>query len=76
MLFAAEASTLTNNDAFLLKMLLLTAALANAGLFRLLWRSHVATWDEHPPLLGLAQAALSLLLWLSIAVLGRLIAYL
>lgn len=76
MLFAAEATTLMRNDAFLLKMSLLGAALANAGLFRLLWRSHVANWDDRPPLLGLAQAALSLLLWLSIAVLGRLIAYL
>ncbi len=76
MLFASDATALIRNDAFVLKMLLFAAALANAGLFRLLWRSHLAAWDEHPPLLGLTQAALSLSLWLSIAVLGRLIAYL
>jgi hypothetical protein len=76
MLFASDATALLRNDAFLLKMLLLAAALINAGMFRLLWSSHVATWDDRPPLLGLVQAALSLFLWLSIGVLGRLIAYL
>lgn len=75
MLFASDAPALLRNDAFLLKMLLLAAALANAAVFRLLWRSRVATWDDRPPLLGLVQAALSFSLWLSIGVLGRLIAY-
>ena len=75
MLFASEAPALLRNDAFLLKMSLLVAALANAGMFRLLWRSRLATWDDRRPMPGLAQAALSLFLWLSIAVLGRLIAY-
>ncbi len=75
-LFASDATALAGNKAFILKMLLLTLALANAALFRLLWRERVADWDRNPPFIGLAQAALSLMLWVTIAVLGRLIAYL
>ncbi|HYJ57885.1 MAG TPA: DUF6644 family protein [Methyloceanibacter sp.] len=75
MLFASDATALLRNDAFLLKMLLFAAALANAGTFRLLWRRRTADWDSRPPFAGLVQAALSLLLWLSIGILGRLIAY-
>jgi hypothetical protein len=75
-LFASDATALLGNDAFKLKMLLFAVALANAGAFRLLWRERVANWDARPPLIGTAQASLSLLLWLAIAVLGRLIAYL
>lgn len=75
MLFASDATALLRNDAFLLKMLLFAAALANAATFRLLWRGRTADWDSSPPAAGLVQAALSLLLWLSIGILGRLIAY-
>ncbi len=75
MLFASDATALLRNDAFLLKMLLFAAALANAGTFRLLWRQRIADWDSRPPVAGQVQAALSLLLWLSIGILGRLIAY-
>lgn len=75
-LFASDATALIGNSAFILKMLLLALALANAALFRLLWRARVADWDRSPPLIGLAQAALSLMLWVTIGVLGRLIAYL
>jgi hypothetical protein len=75
MLFASDATALLGNDTFLLKMLLFAAALANAVVFRRLWRSHIAEWDDRPPFIGLAQAALSLLLWTAIGVLGRMIAY-
>jgi hypothetical protein len=74
-LFASDATALIGNDAFVLKMLLVAVALANALAFRLLWRGRIAGWDRNPPLLGLVQAALSLMLWLSIAALGRWIAY-
>ncbi|MBM3544409.1 MAG: hypothetical protein FJX44_07900 [Alphaproteobacteria bacterium] len=74
-LFASDATALIGNDAFVLKMLLFAVALTNALAFRLLWRGHIAGWDRHPPLFGLVQAALSLMLWLSIAALGRWIAY-
>jgi hypothetical protein len=66
---------LLQNQAFGLKMLLFVIALANAGTFRLLWRKHLGEWDRHPPLLGLSQAALSIGLWLTVGILGRLIAY-
>lgn len=75
-LFASDATALIGNSAFILKMLLLALALTNAVLFRALWTGRVADWDRSPPFIGLAQAALSLMLWVSIGVLGRLIAYL
>ena len=74
-LFASEATTLIGNTAFRLKMLLLVLALTNAVLFRVLWSRRVADWDNAPPFLGLLQAALSLMLWVTIGALGRLIAY-
>jgi hypothetical protein len=74
-LFASDATALVGNVAFKLKMLLFVLALTNAILFRLLWSRRVADWDRDPPFLGLAQAALSLMLWVTIAALGRLIAY-
>jgi hypothetical protein len=75
-LFASDAVPLLGNQAFQLKMLLFAAALANVTLFRLLWRRRLSHWDEAPPITGQAQAALSLMLWLAIGGLGRMIAYL
>lgn len=74
-LFASDAVALLGNDAFILKMLLFVVALMNAGLFRILWQRRVAGWDRQPPFFGLVQSALSLSLWLTIGILGRLIAY-
>jgi hypothetical protein len=74
-LFASDASAMIGNVAFKLKMLLFVLALTNAILFRLLWTRRVADWDSNPPFLGLVQAALSLMLWVTIGALGRLIAY-
>jgi hypothetical protein len=75
LLFASDARALLDNGAFVLKMLLLAAALINAAIFRLLWTARVETWDARPPFLGLVQCAFSLFAWLSIGTLGRLIAY-
>ena len=75
LLFASDATALLRNNAFLLKMLLFAGALANAVLFRLLWRGRIPTWDDSAPLPGRLQSGLSLLLWTAIGVLGRLIAY-
>jgi hypothetical protein len=66
---------LSSNAAFRLKLLLITAALANAVLFRQLWSRSLAVWDSAPPLAGRLQATASLLLWLGVAAAGRLIAY-
>ena len=74
-LFASDATALVGNVAFKLKMLLFALAVTNAILFYLLWTRRVADWDSNPPFLGLVQAALSLMLWVTIGALGRLIAY-
>jgi hypothetical protein len=75
-LFSADAVPLSGHRVFLVKIGLLGLALANALAFRLLWAGRLAHWDQAPPTLGRLQALLSMLLWLSVAAAGRLIAYL
>lgn len=65
-LFAAEASALAYNPAFLAKMALVTAAALNVAIF------YMRGGDERPAAL---QAWLSASLWLAIVVAGRAIAY-
>ena len=74
-LFAADASFAITNPAFWVKMGLLALALINAVLFNLLWRPYLAHWDLAAPLPARLQAGLSLLLWPSVAICGRLLAY-
>ena len=70
-LFAADAEALARNGTFRLKLTLIALALANAILFR--WKAGVPAAE---PGSGLRLMALgSLLLWATIAVCGRLIAY-
>lgn len=67
LLFAADAVALTGSSLFLWKLALIALALGNAAVFRLRRRPRGA---------GVAIAAFaSLALWLSVAALGRLIAY-
>lgn len=69
-LFAADATALVRSPRFLTKLTLIAIALANALAFRFWWRGEAApSW----PLRTLAGA--SVLLWLAVAALGRLIAY-
>ncbi len=68
-LFAADARALAGNPAFLWKGALILAALANALLFRRLWRGGEPSWPAR------MLALLSLILWLTIGALGRFIAY-
>jgi hypothetical protein len=77
-MFASDAGALVSNRALLTKLCLVFLAGCNAAAFHIgpyrsvaQWRSSVPT-----PLLARAQAALSLMLWLSVIVCGRLIAYL
>lgn len=77
LLFIAEASHVAMNPAFQLKLALIAIALANA---LLLGRMPAAELDRMGPVdsfpIGVRiAAAASLTLWLSIAVLGRVIAY-
>ena len=71
-LFAAGAKSLGNSGTFRLKLILIGIALANVILFR--WR-YGATPSDPPPLGARVLALISLLLWTSVAIAGRLIAY-
>ena len=71
-LFAADARALAGNQTFRLKLLLIAIALANVILFRLLY----GTKMPEPPAAGARALALaSLLLWMGVAIAGRMIAY-
>ena len=74
-MFASDASALVNSETFRAKLLLITLALVNAVAFRFFWQERIAGWDVSPPMGGRLMAAASILLWLSIAALGRWIAY-
>ena len=74
-LFAADAVPLAGSTIFRWKLALIAVALANALAFRLLWRTRIAGWESDPPMIGRVMAAGSVLLWLCVGSLGRLIAY-
>lgn len=69
-MFAADPAV-TNSATFRTKLLLIAAALANAGLFRLLYARAIDPTPAPARIMGLA----SLLLWLGVAYHGRMIAY-
>ena len=74
-MFAADAAALVNSTTFRSKLLLILLALGNAAAFRFLWQNRIEQWDIDPPVWGRLMAATSILLWLSVAALGRWIAY-
>lgn len=69
LLFAADANKLAQSPVFAWKLVAVAIAVANALLFRLLWRG------REPGAIARLMAALSLAAWTSVAVLGRWIAY-
>lgn len=71
-LFAADAEAVAQNATFRLKLVLIALALANLVLFRLLYGAVAA---DPPPLAARLLALASLLLWTSVAIAGRMIAY-
>ena len=75
-LFAAESVKLINNPAFLVKLVLLALAGANAALFHLTVYRSVDEWGVGvtTPLSARLLAGTSALLWLCVIVAGRLIA--
>ena len=75
LLFTADAGPLSVQPMLQLKLLWIALGLANALLFCGWWGGRLADWDARPPLLGRVQAAASLLIWLGVAAMGRLIAY-
>lgn len=76
-LFSAEATHVSINPVFRIKLLLIGLALANALAFELAGRACLRNIPPAiaTPLLARASAAVSLVLWLGVAMSGRLIAY-
>ncbi len=74
-LFAADAGPLLDNPAMRLKLIAIALAITNAIAFRWLWSDRFAQWDRTPPTFGRMQALMSIALWLTIPVAGRMIAY-
>ena len=77
LLFAADPIALWFNSVFRAKMVLIVVAGCNAAVFHSRVFRSVATWNQFAPTPWPAKAAasLSLLLWMTIAALGRFIAY-
>jgi hypothetical protein len=78
MMFTAHAADFVSNRAFVLKMMLLMTAGANAVWFHLGPYRSVARWETGVPAPAAAKlsAALSLAIWFSVISCGRLLAYL
>jgi len=75
LLFAADAAPLASNPLLRFKLLLICFGVCNAFAFRRIWAARLQDWDCRPPRAGIIQAAVSVLCWLAVAGLGRLIAY-
>lgn len=74
-MFAADAVSLAASTTFRWKLVLIALGLTNAVAFRLVWHRRLEGWDDGPNTTGRAVAAGSLLIWLAVATLGRMIAY-
>jgi hypothetical protein len=76
MMFTANAVTYYNNTAFRLKLLALLAAGINMAIFQFLTTRTVAKWDQgRTPAAARLAALLSILLWVTVIVLGRWIGF-
>lgn len=77
MMFVAHASDFIQSEVFALKLSLILAAGANAGVFHAGVYRGAAAWDVErmPPAAARIAAGLSLALWLSVIACGRLLAY-
>ena len=77
LMFMAHATEMLENPAFRLKLLLIAAAVLNAGIFHRWPFRAVGDWDTELPSPPTARLAgvLSLLLWTGAIACGRLLAY-
>ena len=75
LMFVADAKPLAAHTLMQTKLALILVGLLNAMLFRHLWQRRLSAWDANPPVLGRAQALGSIVIWLTVATLGRWIAY-
>jgi hypothetical protein len=75
--FAANANTYWFNDAFRFKMLAIALAGINMLVFQFITYRGVAAWDRGAPTPAAARlaGALSILLWVTVIVLGRMIGF-
>ncbi|MEI7949525.1 MAG: DUF6644 family protein [Gammaproteobacteria bacterium] len=75
--FSANATTYWFNTAFRFKMLAIVLAGLNMAVFQFVTYRGVARWDrnEPPPRAAKLAAGLSILLWATVLVLGRLIGF-
>lgn len=74
-MFAADAAALVDSTTFRWKLVLIGLALANAVAFRMLWGRKLNLWTTNPPIAGRLMAAGSIITWLAVGTLGRMIAY-
>ncbi len=75
-LYASDAVSLSQSNIMWIKIALVALGIANALAFRKLWNAHLADWERRKTSLAKAQAALSILIWLLVPSLGRMVAYL
>ncbi|HYG18891.1 MAG TPA: DUF6644 family protein [Ohtaekwangia sp.] len=77
LLFISQASVLSNNAVFVLKLILILVAIANAGIFHRYTFRSVNTWDRNipTPFRAKAAAVVSLTVWMMVVSCGRMIAY-
>lgn len=81
LMFSAHASEFVQSGVFVVKMLLIVAAGANAALFHAVTFRTVDVWDAAemrklgPPPSARASAAFSLAVWIAVISCGRLLAY-
>jgi hypothetical protein len=75
--FAANAGTYWFNTAFRFKMLAIVAAGVNMAVFQFVTYRGVAAWDRDAPVPRAARIAggLSILIWTTVVVLGRVIGF-
>ena len=78
MMFSAHAAEFVDNRAFVLKLTLITLALANAAAFHVGVFRTAERWDVNalPPTTARLHALLSIALWFGVISCGRLLAYL
>jgi uncharacterized membrane protein len=74
-MFASDAAAFARSPLFRWKLALIAMALANIAAFHRLWGSDFKDWDVRAQPAARAMAVVSVLLWLTVATLGRLVAY-
>ncbi|MGY2339419.1 DUF6644 family protein [Pseudomonas sp. SDO5532_S415] len=77
MMFTAHPHDFASNDIFILKLCLIATAGLNALLFHVGVYRSVPAWDTGAPAPGVAklQALFSIVIWVSVILCGRLLAY-